>query len=111
MGQSTKWQELLRVQDEAEMRVVSLGEEPDGSLVIEERTDGEVTLVSFGSLTCVRSVRLASGSCAVDEVEAFFLAGEPFLSDFQDRLDAKGISYSYAMTTGNDIALRLGPSR
>lgn len=107
MGKKMRWQELLRVEDKAEMRVVSLGEAEDGSLEVEERTDGEVTYLSFGTLTCVRKVCLAPNAMSPEKVAAFFSSKEPFLSDFQDMLDAKKISYTYAVTTGNDIALRM----
>ena len=106
MEQLTKTQELVRVVDEDEMRVILMGERPDGSLELEERTDGKLTFAAFGSLTCVRKVVLAASACTREEVASFFAEGEPFLSDFQDSLDAKGIPYSFAMTTGNDIALR-----
>lgn len=106
MDQLLSLQELVRVEDEAEMRVILMGERPDGSLVLEERTDGELTLAAFGNLTCVRRVTLAADACTREDVARFFEEGEPFLSDFQDSLDAKGIAYSYSMTTGNDIALR-----
>ena len=107
MDQLNRMRELVRVEDEAEMRVILMGEGPDGSLVLEERTDGELTLAAYGNLTCVRRVAVPQGACSAEEVAAFFGEGEPFLSDFQDGLDARGIAYSFAMTTGNDIALRV----
>ena len=72
MEQLTKTQELVRVVDEDEMRVILMGERPDGSLELEERTDGKLTFAAFGSLTCVRKVVLAASACTREEVVSFF---------------------------------------
>ena len=119
MRQDGSW-EVLKRQDEAdELRVVAMREMDDGSLQVEERTDGELTFLTYGALTCVRSVTMAGdaleaaawalgpeGRDARAAVRAFFSGQARFLSDLQDVLDAGGVSYAYQVSCGNDYVLR-----
>lgn len=108
---------LLTVYETDEMRRVSLSAGDDGSIILAERTDGELTFDIYGTLSHTRMVRieqrfagelaqvLDSGS-AGEGLRAFFASEEVFLSDLLDRLDASGIPYVYADSVPGETALR-----
>jgi hypothetical protein len=113
------WQTILRCEEPYELRVVSVCEE-DGSFTVEERTDGEQTLLAFDALCCVRRLhvqreharlaRWALGS--VEEsittlLTKLFSSEDAFLSDVLDALDAAGVPYAYSIECGNDLQLRV----
>lgn len=110
---------LVHERDWDEERVVSLLVDEDGSVLVEERTDGVVTELVFGTLTCVRKLTISASDalgvpaalgntlgCA--ESIARFMQGERCLSDLQDALDAAGVGYAFTIRCGNDFALRQG---
>ena len=119
MKQNVSWNVLLRQDVEGELRIVVACEAQDGTVLVEERTDGELTLLTYGALTCVRSVAVASEAVeglvwalgpgeggSLEALGAFFAGDDRFLSDLQDVLDAGGVPYTYTVTCGNDHALR-----
>ena len=119
MEQRGMWTVLAQQDEDDELRMVAAREMPDGSVEVEERTDGELTALTYGTLTCVRKLTVAQdaieamlwalGPCeggALAALGCFFGEGERFLSDLQDVLDAGGVPYAFAVACGNNYALR-----
>lgn len=116
------WRELLRDEQADELRTIGMALQ-DGELVVEERSDGELTYRSFGTLTCVRRVTVESEHAGLvvaaiglpragleGALAQFFDGEERFLSDLQDCLDRAEVQYDYATICGNSIALRTAAS-
>jgi hypothetical protein len=117
-------EQILREVQDDEVRLVFAGVEEDGSLLLEERTDGELTVLAYGTLTCVRRLTVpaehlaavawalgpsdASGEGLMSVLRRFFSEEDRYLSDVQDALDVGGVPYSYVVTCGNDLAVRRG---
>ena len=111
--------ELYREEREDEMRVVLLAFGPDGSIQIQETTDGVWTLAIFGSLSRTHAILLDGIAAArlshelgasnnkglVDALHTFFADGS-FLCDLQDFLDIADITFAYSVVNGSYAALR-----
>ena len=119
MWQDSTWSVLYRQEDDGEMRLVAACERPDGAMEVEERSDGELTALTYGTMTCVRKTIIqkdaveamlwALGPCEGDAMAAlqkFYEKDVRFLSDLQDVLDAGGVPYTFSIACGNDYALR-----
>ena len=115
----TKRFELLNSYDGDEMRVVYLIDDGQGSLAIEECSDGLLTQVSYGSMGCVRRLSVpldqllpvlramgAQGEGAKEMLSALFNKQGGRLSDVMDALDAHGVAYQFAAEVGNDAVFR-----
>ena len=118
MGDSRRV-ELLNEADDVEMRVVSLIDDGQGNVMIEECTDGELTYASFGEMGCVRRLSLsgeglsralqAMGRLEAEAYEALrilFAEERATLSDVLDALEAQGIEHRLTVETGGDVAFR-----
>jgi hypothetical protein len=117
-------EQILRESHGDEVRLITAGIGDDGDLLIEEQTDGAMTVLAYGALTCVRKLVVhkdqvdaaawALGMCdayergAVKALKKLFSEEDRYLSDIQDMFDAGGVHYTYAVTCGNDLAYRLG---
>lgn len=110
---------LSRIELPAELRVITLQESSTGDLTIIEKTDGELTHLTFGSISHTSRVTIPSSQLEPlahvigygeerpsQALQLFFSRQNVYLSDLQDKMDSAGISYGFSTSSGNVTSTR-----
>lgn len=81
-----------------------------GYLEVGEFTRGPLTQKLYGWPVHLHCMHLPS-NFPIEELQEFFLLGEPFLADYMDELDAKGVPYGYLNSVTSKYVSYRPPSR